>query len=238
MSVPDIQDALDLLDRGETPQARSLLENLARLMPAYVTPHVLLAHVYEAEEQWDEARRAWQRARFLMPNSPAVAAGWRRALRLEGAVPFPTAFAAVDDETDFVDLTARTHSLMADMEERAKHGPSAEDAREEVLVADPAAEETVVIAETPQEGDDLDRLIEELESARITPRPDFEAIPPPELDDDIEDVVSETLARIYAAQGQFDEAARIYELLAAQHPEHAQAFEAEARSLRSKANAS
>lgn len=88
---------------------------------------------------------------------------------------------------------------------------------------------------TPPGFADLDRLIDELESARIVPRPDLDQIPPPELEDDIEDMVSETLARIYASQQQFDEAARVYELLSAQQPERADEFLRKATEMRARA---
>jgi hypothetical protein len=84
--------------------------------------------------------------------------------------------------------------------------------------------------------EDLDRLINELESARIVPRPDIEEMTASELEDDIEDVVSETLARIYASQGQYDEAARIYELLAGQHPEDSDEFLMKASEMRARAS--
>lgn len=84
--------------------------------------------------------------------------------------------------------------------------------------------------------EDLDRLINELESARIVPRPDLDELPSPDLEDDIEDVVSETLARIYASQGQYDEAARVYELLAGQHPEEADEYMQKASQMRSRAS--
>lgn len=82
--------------------------------------------------------------------------------------------------------------------------------------------------------DDLDSLITELESARIVPKPDFESIPSPALDDDIEDVVSETLARIYASQKQYEEAARVYEQLAEQQPEQAPSFLEKAAEMRTR----
>ena len=66
--------------------------------------------------------------------------------------------------------------------------------------------------------DDLDRLIDELDSARLVPDPDVETISDAELNNDIDDVVSETLARIYASQNYFSEAADVYEKLAVQHP--------------------
>ncbi len=81
---------------------------------------------------------------------------------------------------------------------------------------------------------DIDRLIARLESARIVPRSDdAPAIPSPDLGDDIDDVASETLAEIYAAQQQYEEAARMYETLAERRPEQAAAFQARARRLRS-----
>jgi hypothetical protein len=85
---------------------------------------------------------------------------------------------------------------------------------------------------------ELDRLIGELSTARIVPTPNPESIAPVEMEDEIEDVVSETLARIYAAQNQFDDAARVYDLLAVQQPQRAGEFERKAKELRQRARAS
>jgi hypothetical protein len=76
----------------------------------------------------------------------------------------------------------------------------------------------------PSLADELDALIRRLEDApRIRPDPNFRG---PELStdeaDDDEDVVSETLARIYAAQRQYAEAAIVYEKLARQKPEQSE----------------
>ncbi len=79
-------------------------------------------------------------------------------------------------------------------------------------------------AEAVPAGDDLDLLIAELEDARIDPIPHPEDIPAPDLGGDSEDLVSETLARIYAAQGQYTDAARVYARLADQDPERAADF--------------
>lgn len=86
-----------------------------------------------------------------------------------------------------------------------------------------------------EDDDDLDSLIDRLESARIVPGPDLDALPPPDLDDEIEDMVSETLARIYASQGQYHEAARVYEQLAIQHPDRSLEFLQSAADMRSRA---
>jgi hypothetical protein len=79
---------------------------------------------------------------------------------------------------------------------------------------------------------EFDRLIDDLESARIVPADDPSSVPAPDLSDDIDDVVSETLARIYVSQKQFSEAARVYDRLAKQNPERAGEFESKASEMR------
>lgn len=80
---------------------------------------------------------------------------------------------------------------------------------------------------------DIDNLIASLESARIVPRPDTASVPAPDLDDDIDDVASETLAAIYASQHRYKEAARVYDVLAERRPAQAEAFREKAALLRS-----
>ncbi len=75
---------------------------------------------------------------------------------------------------------------------------------------------------------DFDHLIRELEAARIVPDPDIDTISEDELENDIEDLVSETLARIYAKQKYYAEAQETYETLARQHPERRHEFETKA----------
>ena len=48
-------------------------------------------------------------------------------------------------------------------------------------------------------------------------------------------MVSETLARIYAAQDKFEEAAKVYEQLAIQQPDRSIAFLQKAAAMRSRA---
>lgn len=74
-------------------------------------------------------------------------------------------------------------------------------------------------AATTPEADDLDALIQQLENApRIRPDLNVENDDPDAQEPDAGELVSETLARIYAAQRQYDEAARAYEQLASKHP--------------------
>jgi ATP-dependent phosphoenolpyruvate carboxykinase len=94
------------------------------------------------------------------------------------------------------------------------------------------------IGETMEDDeDDLDRLIDELESARIEPDPDMEAVPEPDLEDDVDDLVSETLARIHEAQDQYRKAAQIYLKLASQEPDQARTYLQKASEMREQAEA-
>jgi len=87
----------------------------------------------------------------------------------------------------------------------------------------------------PNDLQDLDRLIDELEGARIDPQPDVSDAPAPDLESDIDDMVSETLARIYISQNQYEEAARVYLRLASQEPDRAKEHLEKAAALRDRA---
>ncbi|NNF58646.1 MAG: tetratricopeptide repeat protein [Rhodothermaceae bacterium] len=113
--------------------------------------------------------------------------------------------------------------------------PEVEDAR---ILDDVAPGEPAEGPETDEpEGDDLDSLIQSLEDApRIRPDPLFDG-PEPAFDEGIaDDMVSETLARIYAAQHQYAEAAIVYEKLAAQRPAEADTLLERAAELRAQAD--
>ncbi len=91
--------------------------------------------------------------------------------------------------------------------------------------------------------EDLDALIRQLEDApRIRPDPDFGSaekdVDAHADEDDADNIVSETLARIYVAQGQFGEAASVYEKLAEQHPELAVEFGEKASELHARVGGS
>jgi len=111
----------------------------------------------------------------------------------------------------------------------------------------PTPEEQVEQLEDEGDTDDLDHLIDELQSARIEPDAKAEAdTPPPDVadeagmpeDDDTEDIVSETLARIHEGQDDYQEAARIYAALAEQEPDRADEFQEKADEMRRKADES
>jgi tetratricopeptide (TPR) repeat protein len=102
-------------------------------------------------------------------------------------------------------------------------------------------EEQVEQFKEEESSDDLDHLIDKLESTRIEPDPDAEPEPRPEdptPEDDTEEVVSETLARIHEGQNDYQKAAHIYAKLADQEPHRADEFRQKAQETRRKADAS
>ena len=111
-------------------------------------------------------------------------------------------------------------------------------------------EEQIEHLDDGEEPDDLDRLINKLQSARIDPDPEAEmSTPPPtpedsddpsagdeEEHDPAEEVVSETLAKIHEGQNDYEKAAHIYAQLAEQEPGRADEFRAKAAEMREKAD--
>lgn len=140
-------------------------------------------------------------------------------------------------QDEIPDHTASTEQTLQDLSPLGSDVAPLSSAAESTTVRPEDAVKTIPSAAVPEGAqwfDDLDSLITELESARIVPKPDFESVPPPDLEDNIEDMVSETLARIYASQKQYEEAARVYEQLAQQQPEEAETFMAKAEEMRNK----
>lgn len=154
-----------------------------------------------------------------------------------------------DDETSGLDQLRR----QAEREARKggarpnlPHAPSPSDLSSSRKESSPTPEERVEDLDEEGDADDLDRLINELQSARIEPEPDAEADAPPRApdvgeeveNDETKDIVSETLARIHEGQGDYQEAARIYETLVEQEPERADEFQEKADEMREKADES
>ena len=104
-----------------------------------------------------------------------------------------------------------------------------------ILAPEYAAESDDVLPHASEDDNELQHLILELESARSVPMPSASDLPAPDLHDDVEGMVSETLARIHVTQGQFLEAAAVYEQLAVQEPEEAQNYRQRAAELRARA---
>lgn len=264
MATSIIQDALALLRDQSVPQAIDRLEAAVVETPAYPAAYVLLARAYESRNEWDAARSAWDQAFVLMPHSPTVQQGRRRArtqirqqrhaddapaasVAREPAAPEadppsspPDASLPNDRDAPAPDDTPPTLSMdegPTDLE--ALRAQTKQSARQQHAASGPSADDLSSPSDAIDDlDDDLDHLIEELQSARIQPDPDLDNLPTPDLDDDIEDMVSETLARIYASQGAYHEAARVYVQLAAQEPERSEELLREASRMRQHARSS
>lgn len=261
MAVPDLEDAIQHLQQKDLDAAIASLEEKIEELPAHLTAHVLLARAYEAKQKWDQSLKSWENVRFLMPNSPVGREGKERVLRRlkgesestsedESAEKSTESEPADQDADDGTPTTApeaasELEELRRRAEQEARQGGARSGLSEaSASSAGPASRGDGSsgtpedrIDELEQEDDDLDRLIDELESARIEPRPNVDDAPPPDLDPEIDDLVSETLARIHEAQDQYREAAQIYVKLASQEPDQARTYLEKAAEMREKAEA-
>ncbi len=209
-----------MLDSGRETEAIAHLEAAVPEEPTSASLRILLARAYERVGRLNQAMDAWSTALFLAPESNTARSGVRRLRRsypdLQPATAPITTPAPSEPEAYESDEVARSSSQI-DLESSEDLEPGV-DARPETL--------------TPETEENLDRLIRELETARIVPDPDFEAEPIEFDDEEEEGLVSETLARIYAAQQQYSEAAQVYEVLADQQPERAEEFRLKAQEMK------
>lgn len=218
MPLFDLQQMLDALEHAPSEEVVNTLQTVTTRMPMHLPAYVLLGRALERQGAWTDALQVWERARFLMPNSPVVDAGIHRAMRHQHE-------GDEDASADAASTSALPEPLAQSFTPRPDAaGPSS-------MPASPLSSEAPAL--DPDE--DLDRLIQELESARIRPDPDLDAVPEPDLDDDIEDMVSETLARIYTSQEQYHEAARVYIKLATQEPARSEEFLEKAAEMQARA---
>lgn len=222
--------------KHEWTQALTCWENVHFLIPNSPVGQEGKARVLRKLDRKEEAEEA-ARAAEQTPSPTSLESREEPA-----ALPPPN---ETKDEDDVPPSTpTEAASELEQLRRQAEKEARERSARSEFSSQGSPDEETAADAppDVPEErmedlGDenDLDRLIDELESARIEPRPDVDEVPPPDLDDDIDDLVSETLARIHEAQDQYRQAAQIYVKLASQEPTRARDFLEKAAEMRERA---
>lgn len=215
MPLPDIRQAATMIEEGRIEPARTVLQNILHKVPSHLSARVLLARILESEGDLNGALTMWKQAAFHGPDVKVIEDGLREALlkkRFGNPVPI--------------------EPLPADypVPERAvapAPGP--------LPAPGPTQGPGPAPGGSKPEFQDLDRLINELETAAIVPDPEIPLLSADELESDIEDVVSETLARIYANQSYFEEAAMVYEKLAVQYPQRKDEFLQRSAEMKEKA---
>lgn len=219
MSIPDIQQAAILLQSGQHVDARMMLQNLLHQVPNHLSARVLLAHLNEAEGDDDAALTIWKQAAFLCPGNVVIENGLREAILnkqfgRQVVLVIPKWDSEEDSGSEPLGVAVRVSKFEPPPPSAIRIPPS-----------EPSkTTEEVKNEEAIPEFQDLDRLIQELESASIVPNPDIPMLTDEDLEQDLEDVVSETLARIYANQSYFKEASAVYEKLAEQKPDRAEEY--------------
>ncbi|MDE2995760.1 MAG: hypothetical protein OXT73_03335, partial [Bacteroidota bacterium] len=211
MPLPDIRQAATMIEEGRIEPARTVLQNILHKVPSHLSARVLLARILESEGDHTAALTMWKQAAFHGPGVQLIEDGLRQAL-LRARFGQPVPMDPLPPGSDPAPAPNFTVSPAS---------------------ADPGLSEQ---GDTP-EFQDLDKLIHELETASIVPDPDIPLVSDSDLESDIEDVVSETLARIYANQSYFEEAAQVYEKLAVQHPAKKDEFLQRAEEMKERSRA-
>ena len=191
----------------QTPNLKiAALEERIRESPQLVVDYVRLARLLEESGDASEAAAVLQRAHFFLPNAPAIVAELGRLSK-------------------WVDTGGVRVAISRPITTTA-----------EKIAAPPEPETPAAAKPKSPEHDDLDQLIEGLEKGRL--RPKDEPAQPVEMEwsDDDGVITTETLAQIYVAQSQFEEAVMVYDRLAKteKNPEKAEELRHKASELRAK----
>lgn len=239
MSSIDLRSAASQLERGDYDAARASLESLILIDRSHAAAHALLAKIAEVQTRWSDAIVHWQHAYAINPMSTEIALSFEAAtLRMllpnsarvsERNMRFVPPIEAIEPETEASGAEEKDE-LLDELAARAE-----KIVEKESPVTTSVENENVPDASVPAEEDDLNRLIDELDAARIVPDPDIDLISDEDLSVEIEDVVSETLAKIYASQKYFQEAGDTYRKLAVQYPARRSEFLAKADEMASRA---
>lgn len=240
MTEKSFSETLEHVLRGDVEPILSTLEVKTIEQPTWVIPVVALARCAESVDDWESAYELWTQARRIAPEWPAIDAGVRTASQqlLKRGLPLKEQKHNVEPVVERSEKVRQFEKQLAETVDRLDAVPqsSTSATTEPAPLVTPLDFDLTEMTEPapdskPAESgasektlDDLDQLINRLQGARIIPRDDAESIPAPELEADVDDVVSETLASIYLNQEQYGEAARIFDKLAEIQPERAAEF--------------
>jgi tetratricopeptide (TPR) repeat protein len=229
MALPDIRAVAADLDRDEAASAIPQLEQLVDHFPTYPAAYLLLARAYRIEGNRDAALRALAQVQ-LWSLAPKVVQSELRAI-IEDHLD--TVYSTTENSPSYGSGPASPSSRHSVSGVRTSPGAPPDDFVEDLQerLGPPAVE-------SDEDIKDLNSLIQRLEGARIQPEPEFGGADPPEdveaEDPQGEEVVSETLARIYTAQKEYRAAVETYQRLAEQHPDRADEFQRKAREIKDK----
>lgn len=238
MQLTDLSEYAARLDDDRIDSTIEELEAVLERVPDHGTAHLLLARAHRMKGRRREALRSLAECWFWLGDVPAVREEYLEIARVEPEEDALAGEPEAEDSPSEADDSSAPGSL-PDLGEtsggRTEPDPAVPAGdRPEELEADLQERFGDPELEDEEDVEDLDTLIRELEGARIAPEPEMgssertseEAEP-----DDEEEVVSETLARIYERQKEFGAAAEAYRELAEEHPDRSDEFLEKAREM-------
>ncbi|MFQ5797646.1 MAG: tetratricopeptide repeat protein [Bacteroidota bacterium] len=234
-----IRLASHYLKAGRTSEAKVLCERGISLYPDYPTAHLILGKCFLALDRYAEAKNAFRRVLTLLPGClPAQLFLKQLAPLAPDALDRPTPIVEPlrsrrDEEKHATAATDRS----AGVAEKPVEGSDLETQEGAPSTESPVRPEDLVGPPSGTGFTDLEVLAEKLKHVkRMAPDPNAIADAQANVDERSQDVeiVSETMAEIYASQGAYDEAIRIYRLLIEKKTDHGEKFAARIRELQEK----
>jgi tetratricopeptide (TPR) repeat protein len=189
--------AAGYLEEGRTRDALALCVEGVKIFPRYVTGSLILGKCYEALGRYAEAVVEYRRVLETFPDNSTVKALAKRVEQVEG-----DAFRRFAESMELALLPKRETMTFSEF---AKGGSQVHTSTVEYLIKQ--------LQQTPKMPRNSVTPVIPIVHEDLTAGTDQSPV-----------IVTETLAEIYASQGQFREAIQAYKALAEQKPEDAQRF--------------
>jgi len=195
-----VRIAQDHIENLNFEEAKKILEQGMKIFPDYITAQILYGVCLAELKQFDEAKKIITKAALLLDS----------------------------DET--LEFYLKKISEITGITENSEVLNDNENSEDELSDNNPL-EITEENAELSENEDDLESLAKKLENAKLELNNDFnsleEFIPQEENQNNVESgksLVSETLAKIYLSQGNYEEALSLYKNLVEIQPERSQFY--------------
>ncbi|MEE9226018.1 MAG: tetratricopeptide repeat protein [Bacteroidota bacterium] len=234
-----IRLASHYLKTGRTSEAKVLCERAILLYPDYPTAHLVLGKCLLALDRYADAKNAFRRVLTMLPGCLPAQLFLKELAPLapdELDRPTPIVEPSGSRRGEEKHATAAT-DRSAGVAEKPVEGSDLETHEGAPSTESPICPEGLIGRASRTGFTDLEVLTEKLKHVkRMAPDPNADADAQPNVDERSQDadIVSETMAEIYASQWAYDEAIRIYRLLIEKKTHHGEKFAARIRELQEK----
>ncbi len=234
---------------NEKAKARTALQRAVQLSPFGQVAKALLAEIPEGatdevraiEDEFLAASAPSQNSVVTVSQSPEE----NPSVENEEPLPHQVIEESADSFTSTESYDKREENSAASLPEKPTSFPMLEEYLQEKLGAEPnsdviSLDEYLDVSTLPAESNHIETIAEQLQNAgRIVPQNDAPSTPVPEISSSEpspfeSNIVTPTLAEIYASQGEYSAAIQAYEILILSKPEERGRFEQRIKELQAK----